>query len=64
MRIIKVRMKDQYDAATLPQVWDELRRKINDMQRELIKKAGEPVKRELKPIEENEAWQKFKASVR
>ena len=28
--IISVEMKDQYDKTTLPQVWDELRRKVND----------------------------------
>ena len=28
--IISVEMQDQYDKSTLPQVWDELRRKVND----------------------------------
>ena len=28
--IISVEMKDQYDKTSLPQVWDELRRKVND----------------------------------
>ena len=28
--IISVEMHDQYDKTTLPQVWDELRRKVND----------------------------------
>ena len=28
--IIAVEMQDQYDKASLPQVWDELRRKVND----------------------------------
>ena len=28
--IIQVEMKDKYDASSLPQVWDELRRKVND----------------------------------
>jgi len=29
---LKVIIKDQYDKHSLPQVWDELRRKINDAQ--------------------------------
>jgi len=29
---IRVEMKDKYDKHSLPQVWDELRRKVNDMQ--------------------------------
>jgi len=28
-------MKDKYDKHTLPQVWDELRRKVNDVQSKL-----------------------------
>ncbi|CAG1021604.1 partial Multidrug resistance protein MdtF, partial [Patescibacteria group bacterium] len=32
---INVTMKDKYDKATLPQVWDELRRKVNDAQSSL-----------------------------
>lgn len=28
--IIQVEMKDKYDSSSLPQVWDELRRKVND----------------------------------
>jgi multidrug efflux pump subunit AcrB len=32
---LTVTIKDKYDKTTLPQVWDELRRKINDAQREL-----------------------------
>jgi multidrug efflux pump subunit AcrB len=32
---ILVEVKDKYDKHTLPQVWDELRRKVNDMQRHL-----------------------------
>ena len=28
-------MKDKYDRASLPQVWDELRRKVGDVQRKL-----------------------------
>ena len=37
---IKVRIKDKYDKSTLPQVWDELRRKVNDAQRNLPPGAG------------------------
>jgi len=33
--IIIVEMKDKYDKYTLPQVWDELRRKVNDVQSQL-----------------------------
>ncbi|MDP0563585.1 MAG: efflux RND transporter permease subunit [Candidatus Endonucleobacter sp. (ex Gigantidas childressi)] len=32
---IIVHMKDRYDKEKLPQIWDELRRKINDAQKEL-----------------------------
>ena len=32
---VTVRIKDQYDKASLPQVWDELRRKVNDAQGQL-----------------------------
>ncbi|MEM8962122.1 MAG: efflux RND transporter permease subunit, partial [Acidobacteriota bacterium] len=32
---VEVTMKDQYDKTTLPQVWDELRRKVNDYQDDL-----------------------------
>ena len=32
---LTIEMKDRYDAASLPQVWDELRRKIGDAQTEL-----------------------------
>ena len=37
---LTVSMKDRYNKATLPQVWDELRRKINDAQSELPPGAG------------------------
>jgi len=37
---ITVNIKDKYDAETLPQVWDELRRKVNDAQRGLPPGAG------------------------
>ena len=40
MSTVKVTMKDQYDKTKLPQVWDELRRKITNAQSELPPKAG------------------------
>jgi multidrug efflux pump subunit AcrB len=40
---VKVKMKDQYDKFSLPQVWDELRRKVNDAQSKLPPKAGPSV---------------------
>lgn len=38
--IVKVKIKDKYDKNLLPQVWDELRRKIGDTQRNLPPGAG------------------------
>ena len=38
--IVKVKIKDQYDKDGLPQVWDELRRKVGDAQRNLPPGAG------------------------
>ena len=35
MSIITVTIKDKYGADDLPQVWDELRRKVGDAQRQL-----------------------------
>ncbi|MGB0894353.1 MAG: efflux RND transporter permease subunit [Parashewanella sp.] len=32
---IEIEVFDKYDAATLPQVWDEVRRKVNDLQGQL-----------------------------
>jgi multidrug efflux pump subunit AcrB len=40
MSSINVTMKDKYDKTSLPQVWDELRRKVNDAQRNLPPGAG------------------------
>ena len=40
MSQIKVKIVDQYDKHTLPQVWDELRRKVNDAQTQLPPGAG------------------------
>ncbi len=37
---LTVTIKNNYDKTTLPQVWDELRRKINDAQRELPPGTG------------------------
>jgi len=37
---ITVSIKDQYGSDRLPQVWDELRRKVNDAQRDLPPGAG------------------------
>lgn len=37
---VTVRIKDRFGRADLPQVWDELRRKINDMQPQLPPGAG------------------------
>lgn len=39
LSIVKVEMQDQYDKYSLPQVWDELRRKITDAQGKLPPKA-------------------------
>jgi multidrug efflux pump subunit AcrB len=40
MSQIKVKIKDEYDKSSLPQVWDELRRKVNDAQLHLPPGAG------------------------
>ena len=40
LSIITVTMKDKYDKAGLPQVWDELRRKVGDHQNQLPPGAG------------------------
>ncbi len=40
---IKATIKDHYTKNDLPQVWDELRRKVNDMQGELPPRAGPSV---------------------
>jgi multidrug efflux pump subunit AcrB len=40
---IKVHIKDPYDKFALPQVWDELRRKVNDVQTQLPPGAGPSV---------------------
>ncbi len=43
MSMVKVYIKDQYDKKKLPQVWDELRRKVNDYQSRLPPGAGPSV---------------------
>ncbi len=40
LSIIYAEMQDKYDASTLPQVWDELRRKVGDVQASLPPGAG------------------------
>ncbi len=40
---VLVEMEDKYDQSSLPQVWDELRRKVNDMQGDLPPGAGPSV---------------------
>lgn len=40
MSTVTVTMQDKYDKSSLPQVWDELRRKVNDAQRNLPPGAG------------------------
>ena len=40
LSIVQVTMKDRYDKDSLPQVWDELRRKVNDYQKQLPPGAG------------------------
>ncbi|KKC99442.1 efflux RND transporter permease subunit [Photobacterium halotolerans] len=40
MSTLTVTIKDNYDQETLPQVWDELRRKVNDAQSQLPPGAG------------------------
>ena len=41
--IISVEMKDNYTSADLPQIWDELRRKVNDNASSLPSGCGTPV---------------------
>jgi len=40
LSLVQVTMQDKFDKASLPQVWDELRRKVNDAQRSLPPGAG------------------------
>jgi multidrug efflux pump subunit AcrB len=43
MSQLKAHIKDEYDKFALPQVWDELRRKVNDVQGQLPPGAGPSV---------------------
>jgi len=43
LSVITPRMQDKYDATALPQVWDELRRKVGDAQSQLPPGAGPSV---------------------
>ncbi len=43
LSVVRVTIKNNYDKATLPQVWDELRRKVTDAQRRLPPGAGPSV---------------------
>ncbi|PRQ05441.1 Cobalt-zinc-cadmium resistance protein CzcA [Enhygromyxa salina] len=43
MSIVKVTIEDHYDSSELPQVWDELRRKVTDIQGQLPPGAGPSV---------------------
>ncbi|MBC8187710.1 MAG: efflux RND transporter permease subunit [Proteobacteria bacterium] len=43
LSVVTVRIRDQYDKTTLPQVWDELRRKVSDAQSGLPPGAGPSV---------------------
>jgi len=40
---LTVTIKNTYDSETLPQVWDELRRKINDAAKDLPQGVGQPI---------------------
>jgi multidrug efflux pump subunit AcrB len=44
--LVTVTIKDRFDKRTLPQVWDELRRKVNDAQGRLPPGAGPPIVRD------------------
>lgn len=46
LAIIKVEIQDQYWADRLPQVWDEMRRKIKDAEPYLPEEAGTPIIRD------------------
>jgi len=43
LSIVTVRIKDKYDKHSLPQVWDELRRKVADVQKQLPPGASSSV---------------------
>ncbi|TNF50399.1 efflux RND transporter permease subunit, partial [bacterium] len=43
MSVVKIKIKDNYDKAALPAVWDEMRRKVLDVMPELPPGAGPPI---------------------
>ncbi|MGI9537145.1 MAG: efflux RND transporter permease subunit [Desulfocapsaceae bacterium] len=43
MSVVKVKIKDNYDKAALPAVWDEMRRKVLDVTPELPPGSGPPI---------------------
>ncbi len=43
LSVVKVKIKDKYDKAALPAVWDEMRRKVLDVIPELPPGAGPPI---------------------
>ncbi len=43
MSVVKVKIKDKYDKAALPAVWDEMRRKVLDVIPELPPGSGPPI---------------------
>ncbi|MFW2367615.1 MAG: efflux RND transporter permease subunit, partial [Desulforhopalus sp.] len=43
MSVVKVKIKDNYDRAALPAVWDEMRRKVLDVMDELPPGSGPPI---------------------
>ncbi|MBT8359351.1 MAG: efflux RND transporter permease subunit, partial [Deltaproteobacteria bacterium] len=43
MSVVKVKIKDNYDKAALPAVWDEMRRKVLDVIPELPPGSGPPI---------------------
>ena len=43
MSVVKVKIKDKYDKAALPAVWDEMRRKVLDVMPDLPPGSGPPV---------------------
>ncbi len=43
MSVVKVKIKDNYDKAALPAVWDEMRRKVLDVMSQLPPGSGPPI---------------------
>lgn len=46
LSVVTVVIRDRFDSAALPQVWDELRRRVQDAERELPPGASAPVVRD------------------